>query len=127
MKNRALFVIGLFALMTVAVFAQTSQIRAQIDFPFTVDNKALPAGTYDFIRDDTASVFRVTDNGKNEAMAPIMTRLASFITGGGGGSYVVFDKIGDKYVLAEIWTAGADGYAVNMTKAKHEHRIVKAK
>lgn len=127
MKNRALFVIGLFALMTAAVFAQTPQVRAQIDFSFTVENKTLPAGTYDFIRDDTASVFRVTDNGKNEAMAPIMTRLASFITGGGGGSYVVFDKVGDKFVLAEIWTAGEDGYAVSVTKAKHEHRIVKAK
>lgn len=127
MRNRALFIIGLFALMTVSVFAQPQQVRATIDFPFTVENKALPAGTYDFIRNDTAQVFRVTDYSKNEAAAPIATRLATLMPGMGMGAYVVFDKVGDKYVLAEVWIPGEDGYAITISKAKHEHRIVKAK
>ena len=129
MKSKAILAGGaiIVALVAVAVFAQAQQVRAQIDFPFTVEGKVLPAGTYDFIRDDTASVFRVTDGTKNEAVAPVQTRLASLMQGMPNAAEVVFDKIGDKYALAEIWIPGEDGYALTMTKAKHEHRFVKAK
>ncbi len=129
MRHKALWAAGSFivALLAVSLFAQTPQVRAQIDFAFAVENKVLPAGTYDFIRDDTASVFRVTDEGKNEAVAPVQTRLAALMPGMPNKPEVVFDKIGDTYKLAEIWIPGEDGYAITVTKAKHEHKIVVGK
>jgi hypothetical protein len=129
MKFRNVLALGLFlvALGATGAFGQSFQVRAQIDFAFDVDGKVLPAGTYDFIRDETASAFRVTDGSKNEAMALVRTRLANLMPGMPNSASVVFDKIGDKYTLAEIWMPGEDGYALNVVKEKHEHRIVKAK
>lgn len=127
MKKAVILALGFAALLAVSAWAQPMQCRALVDFPFMVGNKTLPAGTYDFIRDDAAQVFRVTDNGKNEAMAQIETRLATLRPGMTDGAYVVFDKIGEKNILSEIWIPGEDGYAITITKGKHEHRIVKAK
>jgi len=126
MRNKAIWAAGSFivALLAVSLFAQAPQVRAQIDFAFSVENKVMPAGTYDFIRDESASVFRVTEGGKSEAVVQVQTRLASLMPGMPDKPEVVFDKIGDKYVLAEIWIPGEDGYAITMTKAKHEHKVV---
>src|SRR5512135_3263962 len=108
MRLKALWTAGSFivALLAVSLFAQAPQVRAQIDFAFNVENKVLPAGTYDFIRDDTASIFRVTDEAKNEAVAQVQTRLATLAPGTPDKPEVVFDKIGDTYKLAEIWIPG---------------------
>jgi hypothetical protein len=124
MRLKKLPAIGLFviALAAVAAFGQ-APFRAQIDFPFTVNGKALPAGIYSFIRDASVGVFRVAD-GKNEAIAPILTRIASVMP---SVSAVVFDKVGDSYVLAEVWIPGEDGYVIAVTKASHEHKVVKVK
>ena len=128
MRARMILTVGLFAFLAVAAaYGQNATIRAQIDFPFIVDGKTLPAGNYDFVRDDTASVFKVTDEGKNLAAAQVLTRIAAGMHTSPADGHVVFDKIGDAYTLAEIWIPGQDGYVLAVTKAKHEHRIVNVK
>ncbi len=128
MKVRMILTVGLFAfLAVVAAFGQNAIIRAQIDFPFIVEGRTLPAGTYDFTRDDTASVFKVTDGSKDMAAAQILTRIAAGMHTSPADGHVVFDKIGDAYTLAEIWIPGQDGYILAVTKAKHEHRIINVK
>ncbi len=127
MKTRMVLTVGLFAFLAVAAaYGQNVSLRAQIDFPFTVEGKTLPAGTYDFALDDTASVFKVTDEGKNVVAAQVLTRISAGLQSR-GNSQVVFDKIGDANTLAEIWIPGRDGYVLAVTKAKHEHRIVNVK
>ena len=128
MKKKTLLTVGFFALLAIAaVYGQNAVLRAQIDFPFMVDGKTLPAGTYDFARDNTASVFRVTDGGKQLAMAQVLTRLTAEMHTSPADGHIVFDKIGDAYTLAEIWIPGQDGYVLAVTKAKHEHRVVNVK
>lgn len=126
MKVRNIAALGIFAIAVIAAagFGQALQVKAQIDFPFTVEGKMLPAGAYDLIRDDTAAVFRVTDNGKNQAVAPVLTRIANMMP---SMAALVFDVVGDKYILAEVWIPGQDGYVVAVTKGKHEHKVVNAK
>jgi hypothetical protein len=127
MKKRTIGTIGFFALLAVAaVYGQNALLRAPIDFPFVVGSKTLPAGTYDFARDDASSVFKVT-GGKNMAAAQILTRLALEMHTSPADGHIVFDKIGDVYTLAEIWVPGQDGYVLAVTKAKHEHRVVNVK
>jgi len=122
MKTKMMAVGGLLviALAVTAALAQGPSLKANIDFTFTVGTKTLPAGTYTFIKEEPSGVFRVTGN-KIEAVAPVLTRIASMMP---TLDAVVFDAIGDKYVLAEIWIPGDDGYVVATTKAKHTHKIV---
>ena len=49
MKRQAFSLISLLSLLLVAgsAIAQTSQVRANVPFNFTVGDKTLPAGTYD--------------------------------------------------------------------------------
>jgi hypothetical protein len=39
---------------------------------------------------------------------------------------VIFDKVGDKYTLSEVWLPGRDGFLLTGTKAPHTHHAVKA-
>ena len=49
MKRQALSLISLLSLLLVAgsAIAQSSHVRANVPFNFTVGSKTLPAGTYD--------------------------------------------------------------------------------
>jgi hypothetical protein len=128
MKTRIIFAVGLAACLAgLSVFAQLSEIKATIDFPFKVEGQMLPAGTYDFVRDPSAAAFRVTDGGKNSALALIQTRLSSEIHTTPGDAHLVFDKIGDTSVLSEVWISGQDGYVLAVTKGQHEHKVVNVK
>ena len=128
MKARMILTVGLFAFLAVAAaYGQNAIVRAQIDFPFIVEGRTLPAGTYDFTRDGMASIFKVTDGAKDVASAQILTRVAAGMHTSPADGHLVFDKIGDAYTLAEIWIPGQDGYILAVTKAKHEHRIINVK
>ncbi len=37
---------------------------------------------------------------------------------------IVFDKVGGKFLLSEVWLAGEDGYILLTTKEQHDHRIL---
>jgi beta-xylosidase len=57
-------------------------------------------------------------------MALIQTRIAAGIHTSAQDAHIVFDKVGNSYLLSEIWAPGIDGYMLNVTKEKHEHMIV---
>lgn len=38
---------------------------------------------------------------------------------------LVFDVVGDKNVLSEIWIPGVDGYLIQVSKGHHTHKVVK--
>ncbi len=124
MRSKMVAVVGVFiiALAVTSALAQGPSLKAKIDFPFSVGTKTYPAGTYTFIKEDPANVFRMTGE-KMEAVAPVLTRIASMMP---NMDAVVFDVVGDKYILAEIWIPGDDGYVVAMTKVKHEHKVVQS-
>jgi hypothetical protein len=108
-------------------YGQPPSLKANIDFPFTVEGKVLPAGQYDFARDETATAFRVTEGGKTSFFIPVITRIAGPRNEIQQNAYVVFDVVGGKTFLSEIWIPGDDGYLMSTTKEKHEHKTVTVK
>jgi hypothetical protein len=99
-------------------------LKAKIDFPFTVEGKVLPAGEYEFVRNELATAFRVSDGGKNGAVALVLTRLAGAMHTTPQDAHLVFDVVGDTHFLSEIWVPGEDGYLMLATKGKHEHKVI---
>lgn len=130
MKTRMVMALGLAVVMAAAagyaLQAQAQAIKAEVPFEFTAGSTVLPAGTYTFERQGTVGeVFRVQGEGKNGAVANVITRLASDIHTTPQDAHLVFDVIGgSKYILAEIWIPGQDGYVLAVTKEKHAHKVM---
>jgi len=125
MKTKIMLTVSLIALLAVASgYGQQSTLKAKIDFPFTVEGKVLPAGQYDFVLEGMSAVFRVTDGDKNSVLAPFITRLAAEMHATPQDAHLVFDKVGDTYLLSEIWIPGEDGYLLLATKGPHTHKVI---
>ncbi len=116
----SLFVLVIVAFASVQLGAVV--IKAKIPFAFTVEGKVLPAGQYEFIPDNPETI-RVQGSGAG-AIAMVMTRLAGALHTTPQDAHIVFDKVGDKYTLSEIWPLTGDGYLLYITKGKHEHHVV---
>jgi hypothetical protein len=127
MKKKKVFLsLGLVLFFaSMSAFGQTT-VKAKIDFPFTVEGKALPAGTYEFALQETGDVFRVMGEGKN-VMAAVLTRLGGEMRLTPKGTHLVFDHVGETYLLSEIWVPGDDGYMLLATKGPHGHKTVNIK
>ena len=126
MRTRTLLISSVSILLFV-LFAvgQTVQLRAKIPFAFTVSGKVLPAGQYDFIPTANFEAIEVRGSGASTSVfLGVVTRLAGALHTTPEDAHVVFDKVGDKYTLSEIWPLDGDGYLVYSTKGKHEHAVV---
>lgn len=126
MKTGIVLAVGFISLIAAAVAsAQPMAIRVKIDFPFLAEGRMFPAGTYDLKRDESASVFRITDEGRNAGVAQVLTRLtAEQHAMKGASAHLVFDKAGETYTLSEVWIPGQDGYVLALTKGAHGHKVV---
>jgi hypothetical protein len=124
MKKRVFLSLAMVLVFAaVSAYGQTPTVKAPIDFPFTVEGKVLPAGTYEFTKLETGDVFRVMGEGKS-VMASVLTRLSGAMRTAPKGTYLVFDKVGENYLLSEIWVPGDDGYLLLATKGPHGHKTV---
>jgi hypothetical protein len=128
MKTRVMLTASFFVLLAVmCAYGQQGPIKSKIDFPFTVAGKVLPAGQYEFVRDNTAlSIlsFRVQGEGKMGALAPVLTRIAGAMHTTPQDAHVVFDVVGNAHLLSEIWIPGEDGYLLLATKGPHTHHVI---
>jgi hypothetical protein len=105
--------------------AQTAiQARVTIDFSFVAGGKDLPAGVYELTADPGSGrvVLQSKDGKVGTVMLPVITRLGRHDND--RDPEVVFDKIGGKSILSEVWLPGNDGYLLNETKEDHEHRVI---
>ena len=118
--------------LAITLMAGTAPARAQglgakatIAFPFEVNGKVLPAGTYSFeTQSPELLLVRSTTDVRVEVPAMIITRLAA--RGTVTEPDLVFDKVGTRYYLSEVWLQGEDGYLVFAAKGGHSHSSVKA-
>jgi hypothetical protein len=99
----ALIAIANFA-MAGASFAQSTGVRANVPFDFTVGNKLLPAGTYT-IKEQSDHVIVIKNHDK-----PISA--VSLVNGDGNrspnGGKLKFHRYGSQYFLSEILCDQAD-------------------
>jgi hypothetical protein len=109
MKRQAFSLISLLSLLLVAgsAIAQTTHVRANVPFNFTVGDKTLAAGTYDVetVSDrDSKMLLLRTDDGKSSL---IVGSNAAQTLKPADKTKLVFHKYGSQYFLAEIWKEGA--------------------
>jgi hypothetical protein len=107
----------------VAVYAQKPHATVQIPFAFTAAGTELPAGTYRLTTDTSnPHLFMIRNiSGGASATVPVITRLSASDS---PKPQVVFDKVGEKRILSEIYIPGVDGYQIAGTKNEHTHQKV---
>jgi len=103
----------------------TEGTHAKIPFQFTVERISLPAGEYDFIPNADNRSIRVVPVGKGQAAdALVVTRMAAAMHTTPKDAHIVFDKVGETYILSEIRFPESDGFLLHATKEKHEHKVL---
>ena len=116
----------LVTLVLVAGFAcaQPAQ-KVSVPFKFTAGSSALPAGTYYFAAQASASRLEVRDaSQKVVGLVPVVTRLAKTGAKSASATRLVFDAVGPDRYLSEVWISGTDGFLVRATAETHEHAVV---
>jgi hypothetical protein len=127
MRRLAFLAVVALALVSVlggsAAYAQDVAI-VKMPFAFVVDNKTMPAGTYEFSVNlsDPNLIMMAPQKGASVVM-PVITRLAE--QGTPSQARIVCDKVGDKYYVSEVWLPSEDGFLVKDTKEPHTHHIIK--
>jgi len=103
---------------------------AKVEFQFEVGDKTLPSGTYR-VSQPVAGMGGVTIRaveGDAKVTVPVITRLARTNNAARDSQTImVFDKVGDKSYLSEVWIPGQDGFLVRGTTEEHKHAVVTGK
>ena len=100
------------------VHAQSTILTANVPFAFNIGDKQLPAGAYAVREMDRATLIQSRD-GKNSALGIYAYAGPSKAD----ETKLVFNKVGDYYFLAQIWTsARGQGLAVPESKLEKELR-----
>ncbi len=123
--------IGLAALLAVwatprAFGAET--VQANVPFAFEMGHKTLPAGSYRFEIDLENKVVSVLNEQKGpSAVESFVTTLAKPEHSTSSDAHIVFDKLGDRHILSEVWMPGEEGILVHATSEPHTHHVLHVK
>ncbi len=115
----ALFVASLF--ITAGVWAQS--VRANVPFDFTINNTAVPAGTYT-ISSTSSDVLRIYSDQKH---VHLMTTALMDPSNAGKANVLVFHKYGDQYFLSEIRSKDSSSMNLRLPVWKSEKRAQAAR
>ncbi len=132
MRFRLFAVVTLLAILVAVAPANAQRavnaISSSISFEFTVGDETLPPGTYLVTRHVTGlgDLEIRSLSGDRTVTVPVITRLAKASPAKQAPhASLVFDKVGDRKFLSEVWMANEDGYLVQATREQHEHVLVK--
>jgi hypothetical protein len=94
--------------MSTTAFAQTTQLKVAVPFDFMAGDTVLPAGDYDVQSTDTwggkaLSIHNVTSNAGTLILSDSCQTAKT-----SDSSKLVFYRYGDRYFLAEVWTANTN-------------------
>jgi hypothetical protein len=125
-------VVGVAAAATFSVAGNakgmdTTEVVATVAFEFYVGETSFPAGSYTISAANIGaeSVMLRPSAGKDVTTVAVITRLAQRgRSARTTDSNLVFDKVGDRSVLSEVWIPGRDGYLVRGTAEAHKEALV---
>jgi hypothetical protein len=108
MKKQALTLIGVLSLLLAAgaAFAQSVEVRANVPFDFVVNHTTLPAGQYSITTIDRGNMVLAIRGFKKGVM--VLTAIPAEAASASDRGKLVFRCYGDRYFLAQIWTAGSE-------------------
>jgi hypothetical protein len=119
MKHRVVvMILALFVVSGALAHAQTGTI--EIGFPFVAGGKAFAPGKYTIEMPDANSIALRSASGS--AIMVVLTQLGRHDKD--RDCELVFDKVGDKSLLSEVWFPDRDGYLVLSSKEAHTHAVV---
>jgi hypothetical protein len=105
-------------------FAQQRKITVDVPFEFSAGSTTLPSGQCSFVRSTDNRTITITSSSGSSAVVPVITRISKAIHTTPKDAHVVFDKVGEKNFVSEVWIPGIDGFALATTKESHEHRVL---
>ena len=121
MKKQLLTLLGLGLLFaTASAYAQTTALKANIPFNFSVAGKSLPTGEYTIQSVGTGNrvlVLRGSDNSSKMVMANYCESARP-----SDKTKLIFHRYGDRYFLSQIWTAGNSSGA-EFPQSSHEAEV----
>ncbi len=127
------FVVTFIAILATSLpsHAQSSNgaISSKIPFDFMVGDKTYPAGEYRFVHQPRAvpALQIQSIDGKLHSGLTVVTRLARQHESDAPKASFVFDTVGEKHYLSEIWMPGQDGYLLRAATDDHKHDVVEVK
>jgi hypothetical protein len=125
MKTRLILTLGfLLALSVISGFGQAPLRKVTVEFPLIAKDTELPAGEDEFVREPSGWMFRVKGQREHVALVTVLTTLSREIHTTSKDAHVIFDKVGDRFVLSELRIPGHDGYLVGSTPKEHGHKVL---
>ncbi len=127
MRTKKLMTIVVSAMLAIAfAYGAPWAVKGPIPFQFTAGKKVLPAGNYEVVPDVGAGLVRISSSDNKAAVAEVVvvTRLAAAIHSTATDAHLVFDKVGDTYILSEVWLPNEDGFLVHTTAGRHQHHVL---
>jgi len=119
-KNAVLFAAGL--VMFAGGTAGAAPVDVKVPFPFIVQGKTMPAGTYRVESDsDDPSVWLIEGEKGTHGGTFVLTRVASGHDPAGDEPALTFDKNESQYQLVGIWESRAAGQQVTNSKKASTH------
>jgi len=120
----AFVAVTVFALGIGGTLAYSQSAVVDVPFKFKVGNSELPPGPYKIAQVDRNSNMLTVRNVAtgDSAVVAFLTRLSPRE---GDRSIIVFDKVGTKSFLSEVYLPGIDGYHLQGAPGKHTHVKVK--
>jgi hypothetical protein len=109
MKRHAFSLVSLLSLLLVAgsAIAQTSPVRANVPFDFTVAGKTVPAGTYTVGELGQGHSPELLLLQSKDGLHMIIESNAAENGNGANKTKLVFNRYKDQYFLSEIWVQRA--------------------
>jgi hypothetical protein len=111
-----------FATAVVSAQAQARNAVANVPFEFVAANQSMPAGRYVIsnINPGSGDLLKIAGSAKNSSLFTLTTRMQAGKPIEKGK--LVFHRYGNRYFLAEVWTAGErDG--VKLRKSREEKSL----
>ena len=105
-----------FSIAVPVVQAQQTIMSANVPFAFNIGDKQLPAGAYAVREMDRATLIQSKDG------ATSVLGIYAYAGPSSDETKLVFNKVGDHYFLAQIWTS-ARGQGLSVPESKLEKEL----
>ncbi|HME31835.1 MAG TPA: hypothetical protein VKG65_03705 [Terriglobales bacterium] len=119
----ALAILALALIVGVPMIQAQSRTRANVPFDFNLDQKSMPAGTYEISSvNEKVLAVRNLNTGESRLVIASMHVEASPYDGAPQAK-LAFRKYGDQYFLAEIWNGNSIGIQFPESKREWELKV----
>ena len=126
MKKQLFSLIALGLLfITASAYAQTVNVKANIPFDFAVDQQTMPRGEYKVETISTGSSQSLLIRSTDGSVQKVQLGRSCELLRASESSKMVFHRYGDRYFLAQVWTAG-NSFGYEFSESRLEKELAKA-